>query len=184
MEAIAVTAVAFIACKNKDESAETTVDAPEEEPAEVPASDPMDGASYKRVPSTQVEVPIPPGWVTSKRSLYSVATSPDDKAFIAFTTVSSRGEFVGRIQHVVKTFKVTDYVKGKVTDTPIGPDGLKANIVDATCNFHDVPAHMSSVLVNYGKRRHVFVVYALDKSASKETTVQAQQAVLRMRRTR
>lgn len=172
------------ACKDKkdDNKKDDDEEEEEEEEEDEEEEDPMAGATYKTVPSTSVQVPIPKGWSTKKKSLYSVASAPDGKAFLAFTTVSSRGEFVGRIQHVSKTFKITNYKKGKVTKIDIGPDKLKAEIIDATCRFNDTPAIMSSVLVDYGKRRHVFVVYALDETASDKTKTQAQQAVLRMRR--
>jgi hypothetical protein len=187
LAAVITAALPLSACKDKDDDKKKKDDDDEEEEEEEEEEedeDPMAGATYKTVPSTKVQVPIPKGWATKKKSLYSVASAPDGKAFLAFTTVSSRGEFVGRIQHVGKTFKITDYKKGKVTKADIGPDKLKAEIIDATCSFNDTAAIMSSVLVDYGKRRHVFVVYALDQSASETTKTQAQQAILRMRRSK
>jgi len=145
---------------------------------------PMAGATYKTVPQTQVQVPIPPGWKTKKVSLYSMAAAPDGKAFVAFTTVSSKGEFVGRIQHVQKTFKVTEYQKKKDVESKIGPDQLPAFIQDATCKFNGHPAIMSSVLINAGSRHLVFVVYALAQNAPDKTKKQALATVLQMRKKR
>ena len=144
----------------------------------------MDGASFKTVPQTNVQVPVPPGWKTEQVSLYSVASAPDKKAFVAFTTVSSKGEFAGRIQHVVKTFKVTEYKKAKTVENKIGPDKLPASIHDATCKFDGRPAIMSAVLVNTGTPHLVFVVYALAKDAPEKTRKQALATVLLMRKKR
>jgi len=170
--------------EDKEEEEEKDDDEEEEEEEEEDDGNVMAGASYKTVPATSIQVPIPEGWATKKHSLYSVAMSPDKKAFVAFTTVSSKGEFVGRIQHAAKTFKVTNYKKTKDVNMKLGPDKLNAFVQDATCSFNNTPGIMSSVLVDTGKRQKVFVVYALDQKASGKTKKQAQGTVLGMRKKR
>jgi hypothetical protein len=144
--------------------------------------DVMKGAVYKRVPSTTVEVPVPAGWVVAKRSLYSFAFSPDKKAMLAFTTVSSRGEFAGRTQHAWRVFKMRNCTKAPKKSLKIGPDKLPALIVDYECQFNGVPSHVSTVLVNAGRRAFPFVIYAVHKSADARTLKQAKQTILSMRK--
>ncbi len=142
----------------------------------------MKGATYKRIPSTRVEVPIPPGWRVAKRGLYSFAISPDKKAMLAFTTVSSRGEFRGRTLHAWRKFKITGCTKGPSKKGGLGPDKMPSSLIDYECNFNGVPSYVSTVLVNAGQRAFPFVIYAVEKSASKRTFKQAKQTVLNMRK--
>jgi hypothetical protein len=141
----------------------------------------MDGAQFKRIPSTNVEIPVPPGWREDRRSLYSFALSGDGDAILAFTTVSSLGEFAGRIQHATKVFSITDCTMKDAVRVNIGPNKLRSRLKEGVCTFNGVRANVATVLVESGRRAHPLVIYAVDVSASKVTVEQAQQTVLRMR---
>jgi hypothetical protein len=143
--------------------------------------DAMDGAVFKRIPSTDVEVPVPPGWREDRKSLYSFAISGDDKALLAFTTVSSLGEFAGRTQHAVKAFRITDCNMQDAQRVRIGPNGLRARLKEGDCTFNGVRAHVATVLVEAGRSALPFVIYAVDKTAPKRTETQALQTIARMR---
>jgi hypothetical protein len=143
--------------------------------------DVMAGAIYKRIPSTDVEVPVPPGWREDRKSLYSFAIAGDGNAMLAFTTVSSLGEFVGRSQHAEKVFRITDCNMQDAQRVRIGPNKLRARLKEGDCTFNGVPAHVATVLVETGRRALPFIIYATDKKASKTTITQAQQTIARMR---
>lgn len=143
--------------------------------------DVMAGAVYKRIPSTNVEIPVPPGWGEDRRSLYSFALSGDGDALLAFTTVSSIGEFQGRLQHAEKVFRITDCSMEPATRVRIGPDKLRSRLKEGDCTFSGVRAHVATVLVESGRSAHPLVLYAVDKKASAKTTKQAQQTIARMR---
>ncbi len=167
--------------KDKDEDETEAESTPEPTAAPSQRVNVIAGAVYKTIPATNVQVPIPRGWRLSKKGLYAFAASPDKKALLAFTTVASKGEFVGRSQHAQKTFDITDCTKKPVKKTKIGPNKLSARIIDHQCKFNGIPAFVSTVLVNTKKRSLPFIIYAVDKRASKKTTRQAQLTVLSMR---
>jgi hypothetical protein len=144
-------------------------------------SDVMVGARFKRIPSTNIEVPIPPGWKEDKRSLYTFALSADGDAMLAFTTVSSYGEFSGRLQHAERVFRITDCKMDEATRVRIGPNKLRSRLKEGDCTFNGVRARLATVLVESGRRAHPLVIYAVDKKASEVTRVQAQQTIARMR---
>ena len=141
----------------------------------------MVGATYKRIPSTNVEVPVPPGWREDRKSLYSFALSGDGDAMLAFTTVSSIGEFNGRIQHAEKVFRITDCSMEPATRVRIGPNQLRSRLKEGDCTFNGVRARVATVLVEAGRSAHPLVLYAVDKKASSKTTKQAVQTIARMR---
>ncbi|MCA9618680.1 MAG: hypothetical protein KC731_06655, partial [Myxococcales bacterium] len=143
--------------------------------------DVMVGANYKRIPSTNVEVPVPPGWREDRRSLYTFALSDDGNALLAFTTVSSIGEFNGRLQHATRVFRIESCNMGDAERVRIGPNQLRSRLREGDCIFNGVPAHVATVLVESGRRAHPLVIYAVDKKASKRTEKQAQQTIARMR---
>ncbi|MBW2526253.1 MAG: hypothetical protein JRI23_18880 [Deltaproteobacteria bacterium] len=143
--------------------------------------DVMKGAVYKRVPSTNVEVPVPPGWGEDKRSLYTFALSDDGDALLAFTTVSSIGEFNGRLQHAEKVFRITNCDMEDAKRVRIGPDNLRARLKAGDCTFNGVRARVATVLVESGRSAHPLVLYAVDKKASDKTTRQAAETIARMR---
>ena len=89
---------------------------------------------------------------------------------------------MGRSQHAQRTFNITGCSKKPAKKAPIGPNKMPARIIDHECSFNGVPAFVSTVLVKTGQRRLPFVIYAVDKRASKVTTRQAQLTVLGMRR--
>src|SRR5690606_36829640 len=101
--------------------------APTQSPSD-PVGDAMEGAVYKRVPSTNVEVPVAQGWKEAKQGLYTFAISGDDDALLAFTTVSSLGEFAGRTQHAVRVFRITDCTMDETKRVTIGPDQLRGRL--------------------------------------------------------
>ncbi len=178
---VSVFAFPVMGCK-KDEEEETEETTPEETAAPQKKVNVMEGAIYKTIPATNVQVPIPRGWRVSKKGLYAFAASPDKKALLAFTTVSSMGEFVGRSQHAQKTFNITECVKKPVKKMPLGPNKLPSRVIDHECKFNGIPAFVSTVLVNNDKRSLPFIIYAVDKRASKKTIRQAQLTVLSMRK--
>ncbi len=143
--------------------------------------DVMAGSVYKRVPSTNVAVPVPPGWREDRRSLYTFALSGDGDALLAFTTVSSYGEWAGRTQHAINVFNVTGCTWKDPIRANIGPNQLRSRIRDGQCSFNGIPAAVSTVLVESGRRAHPFIVYAVANKASDRTTKQAQQCVLQMK---
>lgn len=143
--------------------------------------DVMVGSTYKRIPSTNVEVPVPPGWREDKKSLYTFALSGDGDAMLAFTTVSSIGEFNGRLQHAEKVFRITDCTMEPATRVRIGPNNLRSRLKEGDCSFNGVRARVATVLVEAGRRAHPLVLYAVDKKASAKTTKQAQKTIAGMR---
>lgn len=143
--------------------------------------DVMIGATYKRIPSTNVEVPVPPGWREDKRSLYSFALSNDGDALLAFTTVSSLGEFNGRIQHAERVFQIENCNMEPATRIRIGPNNLRSRLKEGDCTFNGIRARVATVLVESGRRALPLVIYAVDKKASARTTKQAQQTIAGMR---
>jgi hypothetical protein len=149
-----------------------------DEPAE---EDVMAGAVFKRIPSTTIEVPVPAGWREDKRSLYTFALSGDGDALLAFTTVSSVGEFSGRLQHAERSFRITDCTMDPVQRVRIGPNQLRSRLKEGDCTFNGVRARVATVLVEAGRQAHPLVIYAVDKKASERTTKQAQQTIARMR---
>lgn len=177
---IAVVAGAAAASDDAVEVEPTKVNVPKV-PAKEDLGDVMDGASYARVRATRVEVPVPPGWQQDRKGLYSFAISGDKKAMLAFTTVSSIGEFNGRMQHATRTFRIEDCNMQPATRVRLGPNRLRARLREGKCSFNGVPASVATVLVETGRRRHPLVIYAVDVAASKRTTEQAQQTILRMR---
>ncbi len=177
--AVALLMPAF-GCKKKETETEETEETSTETTAK-PKVNVMAGARYKTIPSTKVQVPIPRGWGEKKRGLYAFAYSGDKKALLAFTTVSSLGEYAGRRQHARKVFKITGCTKQKKSVRRIGPDRLKVIKFDAECSFSNTPAFVSQVLVDTG-RPFPFIIYAVDKRAPKKTIEQAQQTILRIRR--
>jgi len=147
---------------------------------EEPEADPMDGAVFKGIPDTNVEVPVPPGWREDRKSLYSFALSDDGDAVLAFTTVSSLGEFTGRLQHATAVFNIQNCTMKDAERVRLGPNDLRARLREGDCTFNGVPAHVAVVLVESGNALPL-VIYAVDQKASKHTTTQAQQTILRMR---
>jgi hypothetical protein len=141
----------------------------------------MNGAVFTGIPATNVEVPVPPGWREDRRSLYSFALSPDGNALLAFTTVSSYGEFNGRLQHATSVFRITNCNMGDAKRVSIGPNSLRSRLREGDCIFNGVPAHVATVLVETGRTAHPLVIYAVDHKASKRTETQAQQTIARMR---
>jgi len=146
------------------------------------SGDAMDGAVYKRIPSTNVEVPVPPGWRESRKSLYTFAIPADGNAVLAFTTVSSVGEFNGRLQHATRVFRITGCNMKPAKRVRIGPNRLRSRLKEGQCKFNGVPAKVATVLVESGRRAHPLVIYAVANKASKRTDEQAQQTILRMRK--
>ena len=144
--------------------------------------DPMAGSVFKRIPSTNVEVPVPPGWREDKRSLYTFAIAGDGNALLAFTTVSSLGEWAGRTQHAVKVFRITNCNMEPATRVRLGPNKLRARLKEGKCKFNGVPSQVATVLVETGRRAHPFIIYAVDNRASKRTQKQAIQTIARMRK--
>jgi hypothetical protein len=169
-------------------AAASTADAPppsstDPSEPETPGDEPnaMEGAIFKRIPSTNVEVPVPPGWREAQRSLYSFALSGDGDAVLAFTTVSSAGEFAGRIQHATREFSITNCTMKDAERVSIGPNQLRGRLKEGDCTFNNVPAHVAVVLVESGKNALPLVIYAVSLGASRRTTVQAQQTIAGMR---
>jgi hypothetical protein len=146
--------------------------------------DVMAGAVYKRVPQTDVEVPVPPGWREDSGGLYTFALSGDGDALLAFTTVSSVGEFNGRLQHATSVFRITDCNMGDAQRVNLGPDQLRSRLREGDCMFNGVAAHVATVLVESGSSAFPLVIYAVDKNANKTTETQALQTLVRMRRAR
>jgi len=144
--------------------------------------DVMAGAIYKRIPSTNVEVPIPPGWRENRRSLYSFALSNDGNALLAFTTVSSYGEFNGRLQHASKVFSIHSCSMSPAERVRVGPHQMRARLKEGDCTFNGVRAHVATVLVESGRNAHPLVIYAVDKRASARTEKQAQKTIALMRK--
>ncbi|RLB61026.1 MAG: hypothetical protein DRI90_12335 [Deltaproteobacteria bacterium] len=144
--------------------------------------DVMAGAVYKRIPSTNVEVPVPPGWRESRRSLYTFALSNDGNALLAFTTVSSYGEFNGRLQHATKVFRITGCSMGPSERVRVGPNQLRSRLKEGECTFNGVRAHVATVLVESGRRAHPLVIYAVDNKASERTAAQAKKTISQMRK--
>lgn len=144
--------------------------------------DVMVGARFKRIPSTNIEVPIPPGWREDKRSLYTFALSDDGDALLAFTTVSSLGEFNGRLQHAERVFQIEGCAMEPATRIRIGPNKLRSRLKEGDCTFNGVRARVATVLVESGRRALPLVIYAVDKKASARTTKQAQQTIAGMRK--
>ena len=107
----------------------------------------MDGAVFKGIPSTNVEVPVPPGWREGQKSLYTFAASGDGDAVLAFTTVSSVGEFAGRLQHATREFNITNCSMKDAERVRIGPNQLRGRLKEGDCSFNNVPAHVAVVLV-------------------------------------
>ncbi len=158
----------------------------EPEPGEQPSggddvAGAMDGAVYKGIPSTNVEVPVPPGWREDRKSLYTFALSGDGDAVLAFTTVSSVGEFNGRIQHATRAFDITNCTMQDAERVRIGPNQLRARLKEGECNFNNIPSHVAVVLVESGSNALPLVIYAVDKRASALTATQAKQTIARMR---
>jgi len=143
--------------------------------------DAMDGAVYKGIPSTNVEVPVPPGWREDRKSLYTFALSGDGDAVLAFTTVSSVGEFNGRIQHASSVFNITSCNMQDAQRVTLGPNQLRARLKEGDCSFNNIPSHVAVVLVETGQNALPLVIYAVDQKASKRTVTQAQQTIARMR---
>ena len=148
-------------------------------PTDVP--DAMNGAVFKGVPQTNVEVPVPPGWREAQRGLYTFALSGDGDAVLAFTTVSSAGEFAGRIQHASREFNITNCNMKDAERVRIGPNQLRGRLKEGDCSFNNVPSHVAVVLVDSQRNALPLVIYAVDLKASRRTTVQAQQTIARMR---
>ncbi len=143
--------------------------------------DVMQGATYARVRATNVQVPVPPGWTQDRKGLYSFAVSGDDKAMLAFTTVSSIGEFNGRMAHATRTFRIEQCKMLPSARVRIGPNKLRARLKEGKCIFNGVTANVATVLVESGRRAHPLVIYAVSTSASPRTTKQAQLTIARMR---
>lgn len=141
----------------------------------------MDGAVYKGIPSTNVEVPIPPGWREDRKSLYSFALSGDGDAVLAFTTVSSIGEFSGRLQHATNAFNITSCSMQDAVRVALGPNRLRARLKEGSCSFNNVPSHVAVVLVETGQNALPLVIYAVDLKAPRRTVTQAQQTIGQMR---
>jgi hypothetical protein len=141
----------------------------------------MEGAVYKGIPSTNVEVPVPPGWREDRRSLYTFAISGDGNAVLAFTTVSSVGEFAGRLQHASSAFNITNCNMQDAVRVRIGPNQLRARLKEGECNFNNVPSHVATVLVESGQNALPLVIYAVANNASALTNTQAKQTIVRMR---
>jgi hypothetical protein len=148
------------------------------QPSDVP--DAMDGAVFKGIPSTNVEVPVPAGWREGRKSLYTFAVAGDGDAVLAFTTVSSSGEFAGRIQHATREFDISSCNMKDAERVTIGPNKLRGRLKEGECTFNNVPSHLAVVLVESGNAMPL-VIYAVDLKASRRTTVQAQQTIARMR---
>jgi hypothetical protein len=142
--------------------------------------DAMDGAVYKGIPSTNVEVPVPAGWREGRKSLYTFAIAGDGDAVLAFTTVSSAGEFAGRIQHATREFDISNCNMKDAERVTIGPNRLRGRLKEGQCTFNNVPSTLAVVLIESGSAMPL-VIYAVDLKASRRTTVQAQQTIARMR---
>src|SRR6185436_7744376 len=99
----------------------------------------MDGAVYKGIRQTNVEVPVPPGWREDAKSLYTFALSGDGNAVLAFTTVSSIGEFTGRLQHASSVFNITNCSMGDAQRVTLGPNRLRARLKEGECSFNNIP---------------------------------------------
>jgi hypothetical protein len=168
------------AASRADEPSPSSTDPSE---PETPGDEPnaMEGAIFKRIPSTNVDVPVPPGWREAQRSLYTFAASGDGDALLAFTTVSSAGEFAGRIQHATREFSITNCTMKDAERVSIGPNQLRGRLKEGDCTFNNVPAHVAVVLVESGKNALPLVIYAVSLNASRRTTVQAQQTIAGMR---
>jgi hypothetical protein len=169
------------ASSDETDTPEPTKDGPTEPSSGEDVSDAMDGAVFKGIPSTNVEVPVPPGWREDRKSLYSFALSGDGDAMLAFTTVSSLGEFTGRLQHATAVFNITNCNMKDAERVRIGPNELRARLKEGDCSFSGIPAHVAVLLVETGQSALPLVIYAVDLKASKRTTFQAQQTMLRMR---
>lgn len=165
---------------SNDDGGSTTSSSGDDKPEDT--GDVMIGATFKRIPSTNVEVPVPPGWREDKRSLYTFALSNDGDALLAFTTVSSLGEFNGRLQHAERVFQIEGCSMEPATRIKIGPNALRSRLKEGDCTFNGVRARVATVLVETGRRALPLVIYAVDKKASARTTKQAQQTIARMRK--
>jgi hypothetical protein len=100
---------------------------------------------------------------------------------LAFTTVSSLGEFTGRLQHATNAFSITNCRMQDAVRVTLGPDQLRARLKEGPCDFNGIPSHVAVVLVETGKNALPLVIYAVDQRASKLTRTQAQQTIVRMR---
>lgn len=142
--------------------------------------DAMEGAVYKGIPSTSVEVPVPAGWREGRKSLYTFAVAGDGNAVLAFTTVSSAGEFAGRLQHATREFNIDNCNMKDAERVTIGPSHLRGRLKEGECTFNNVPSHLAVVLIESGSAMPL-IFYAVDLNASRRTTVQAQQVIAQMR---
>ncbi len=156
-------------------------------PTPVPAANPapanlLQGAVYKRIPTTTLEIPVPKGWNESKKGLYSGLTSPDEKVAIAFTVVTYKSELAGRLQDIERKLGISNEVKTGEKTTQIGPNKLNALIHDATCTFHGKPGKLSYVIVQQkGRSSVVLVIYASENDAKKIDDETAHAAILNIR---
>jgi len=145
-------------------------------------TNPAVGAVYKRIPHTNVSVPIPAGWREDKVSFYTRAIAPTRDAVIAFTTVSSYGEWAGRTQHAFRVFSIRNCSFGAAVRGKLGSSNMRSRLKEGTCTWNGISANVATVLVESGRRAHPLVFYGVAKSASAKVKAQAKHVVLNMRR--
>ena len=109
--------------------------------------DAMDGAVFKGIPSTNIEVPVPAGWREGRKSLYTFAVAGDGDAVLAFTTVSSAGEFAGRLQHATREFDISNCNMKDAERVTIGPSHLRGRLKEGECTFNNVPSHLAEKVI-------------------------------------
>jgi len=120
-------------------------------PASAPARDPLAGGFYATVPQTSVQVPVPPGWRKSQHGHYMMIQSPENDAVFLFTTVSSKGEFAGRKQQLLRLAEVTDMHQTGQHDGYIGPDRLRTSIQEFEGTFHGAPGDIQLFFLDQGR---------------------------------
>ncbi|MEM9692349.1 MAG: hypothetical protein AAGA56_07380 [Myxococcota bacterium] len=155
-------------------------------PAPVPVANPqpgqadlLQGASLRRIPSSKLAIPIPQGWHPYKIGLYSGFASADDSAIVMFSPVSTRGELAGRVQDIERKLGITNEKKVSSKTMRLGPNKIRADVVDMKCNFDGDGGDLSYALVEQpGRRTFMLVVDATKGSAPQRLHDQAQAAIL------
>lgn len=123
-----------------------------------PARDPLAGGFFATVPQTRVQIPVPPGWRKSQAGHYMIIEAPRSEAAFLFTTVSSRGEFAGRKQQLLKLAQVSDMHQVGEHDGFIGPSQLRTTIQEFEGTFHGVPGDIQLFFLDQGTGSRTIVL--------------------------
>ena len=177
--------IVLVVTKGKDDDEEPVAspgDTPTEQPRPQEKTNPGQGAVYKRIPHTNVSVPIPAGWREDKVSFYTRAIAPSRDAVIAFTTVSTYGEWAGRTQHAFRVFSIRNCSFGAAVRGKLGSSKMRSRLKEGTCTWNGISANVATMLVESGRRAHPLVFYGVSKSASAKVKAQAKHVVLNIRR--